>query len=187
MVTSPTSRTATLLLLLLTTAPLAEAQEAATSLEQLQRLVKDGDRVTVTDTSGREITGRIADLTASSLTLLAATRRHDFAEDGIRMISQQRNDSLVSGAAWGAAAGAVLGLVCMAAITCDGCSWDPSWFPVAMVGLSAGMGAGVGIGIDALIHRRQVIYVMSATPVSGMRITSLLLHGRKGVLVSIGF
>lgn len=187
MVTPPTSRIATLLLLLLVTAPFAEAQEAATSLEQLQRLLREGDSVTVTDTSGREITGRIADLSASSLTLLAGTRRHDFADAGIRMIRQRRNDSLVNGTVVGAVAGAAVGLVWMAAITCDGCSWDPSWFPAAMVGLTTGIGAGVGVGIDALIHGRQVIYSRPATSASTMRVTPFALHGRKGVLVSIGF
>ena len=64
----------TICLLLVASAPMVEAQEIASSFDQLRVLLKRGDSVTVTDRSGREITGRIADLSFSSLVLLVISR-----------------------------------------------------------------------------------------------------------------
>ena len=65
-----TWRTAALCLLFVAGARAAGAQHVATSFEQLAVLVNRGDHVTVADDAGREIHGKIADLSPSALTLV---------------------------------------------------------------------------------------------------------------------
>jgi len=56
---------------LLVSAPLrAGAQVVATSFEELKAIVKPGDTIDVTETTGRKIKGRLGELSASSLELL---------------------------------------------------------------------------------------------------------------------
>ena len=55
----------------------AGAQTVAQSFEELRALVKSGDTVYVTDTSGRRTKGKIGDLSASSLQLLVANQQAD--------------------------------------------------------------------------------------------------------------
>ena len=90
----------TLLLLIVASAPPAAAQTAG-SFEQLAVLVESGDRITVTDSSGREHTGRIIDLSPSGLELWTDGARQDFREPHVYTISQVRWDTLGNGAWFG--------------------------------------------------------------------------------------
>jgi carboxymethylenebutenolidase len=81
-------------------ASVAEAQEVASSFEQLRALLKPGETVSVTDTDGRETTGTIADLSSSSLGLLIAGTRHDVPERDVKTMRQRRGDSLWNGVRW---------------------------------------------------------------------------------------
>ena len=98
----------TLLLLIVASAAPAAAQTAS-SFEQLAVLVESGDRITVTDSAGRERTGRIIDLTPTALGLLTDGARHDFREAHVDTISQVRQDTLRNGAWFGLAVGAAIG------------------------------------------------------------------------------
>ena len=79
-------------LLLAATASLAEAQRAS-SFMQLPLLVGPGDTVTVTDRTGRELKGKIAALSPSTLALLADGIRHDLTDADVAFIRQRRPDS----------------------------------------------------------------------------------------------
>lgn len=176
-----------LCLILLAAPSLAQAQEVATSFEQLKGLVKNGDSVTVTDPTGGQVKGKIADLSPSSLALLVSGRRRELTEGDVTMIRQRRNDPLTNGALWGGLVGAAIGFGTVAAMTCDGCSWEPASFPLLIGALFGGMGAGVGVGIDALVRGQQVIYSRGAASTPRVRVAPLLDRERKGVFLSLGF
>ena len=72
------SRVVRLGLLLLLPGATCEAQELAGSFDQLRVLLKAGDKVRVTDSTGQEVRGAIADLSSSSLALLLAGSRRTF-------------------------------------------------------------------------------------------------------------
>ena len=95
-------------LLLAATASLAEAQRAS-SFMQLPLLVGPGDTVTVTDRTGREMKGKIAALSPSTLALLADGIRHDLTDADVAFIRQRRPDSLADGARRGFIVGALIG------------------------------------------------------------------------------
>ena len=174
----------TLCLLLTAAAPMAEAQGVASSFEQLRVLVRPGDTVSVTDTTGREITGTIADLSSSSVALLVAGSRRDLLESEVRTIRQRRPDSLANGALWGLAIGAGTALSIMLIPIEDGVSYGVQVLPLAMF---AGAGAGIGVGVDAMIAGRQVIYAKPAGSSPRVRVSPLLTREHKGLLVSLGF
>ena len=169
----------TLLLLIAAATPSASAQTAS-SFEQLVLLVGSGDRVTVTDSAGREQTGSIVDLSPSALTLRTNGARHDFRAESVRTISWWRPDSLRQGALIGFAAGAVTAL----ALFFPHDDFTGSGKAV-FLGLFAGAGMGMGAGVDALIPTRQVIF---RSPTATRRLTvAPVLTSNRGLAVSIGF
>jgi hypothetical protein len=131
----------------------------AESFEQLQVLVRPGDLVTVTTTTGYRVSGRINSVSPWVLALTANGIRRDYAVADVNTVRQRRSDSLANGAKWGASIGAALLAVAIAA--CDECRFDsPDDYAVAVfaTGAYAAMGAGVGVGIDALIRRPHTVY-----------------------------
>lgn len=167
----------------------AEAQEIASTFDQLRVLVKPGDTVRVADSAGREVTGRIADLSASSLALLVAGTRHELPAADVMTIHQRRRDSLANGAKWGFLIGFGVGLLGGLQQGCNafGCSTDYDVaFGLVNAALTGGLGAGIGVGIDAMISRMQVIYTKAAAP-SAVSVTPMLTHERRGIRVSFAF
>ena len=170
----------TLLLLTAAATPPANAQTAS-SFEQLGLLVRSGDRVTVTDSAGREQTGSIIDLSRTMLTLRIDGARHDFRPTSVSTIRQWRSDSLKQGALIGLAAGAVTAAAFFVPYPESSGS-----VTAVFVGLFAAAGTGVGVGIDALIPTRQVIF-RSPTAARRVTVAPILTSNRQGVGVSIGF
>ena len=160
-----------------------EAQGIANSFTELRLLVRPGDTVSVTDTTGREVTGKIAELSPSSLALVVSGRRRDLREVDVTTIRQRRGDSLQNGALIGMCIGG--GLVLAAVAAADDA--DLGGWGVAMTVTYAGIGAGVGAGVDALIVTRQVIYEQPPAQGARLRISPILTAERKGALVSIRF
>jgi hypothetical protein len=74
-------------------APAAGAQELAGSFDQLRVLVKPGDRITVAEPDGRVTTGRISDVSASSLALLVDGSRREFREPDVDTIRRRGDDT----------------------------------------------------------------------------------------------
>ena len=95
---------------LLAAAPVANAQEIATSFDQLRVLVKPGDSVTVTDAAGHETKGKVRSISSSSFELSVAEKPRVFAEAEVRTVSRRGHASRGKGAMWGLLAGAGLGV-----------------------------------------------------------------------------
>ena len=122
------------------------AQGQATSFDQLSVLVRPGDKVTVTPTTGSPFSGRIASLSGSGLKLRVGKELRELQELDVATVRHRRPDSLRNGALWGLGIGAATGMV-----ACGRCHVGPG---LVVAGLYGGIGAGIGVGIDAL-DRRQ--------------------------------
>ena len=145
----------TLLLLFVASGAPAGAQTAS-SFEQLALLLESGDRVTLTDSSGRERTGRVINLSPSAVALLIDGARYRFREAQVHTIHQWRPDSLRNGALFGFAIGAALGATALNPRA------DITGGPLAFA-LAAVAGMGIGMGIDAATLSGQVIYQSTGT------------------------
>jgi hypothetical protein len=148
----------------------ARAQPVARSFEELQRALKVGQTVVVTDESGGKAKGLVEELTALSLTI--GTRK--FTEGRVTEIRMA--DSLWSGVLIGAAIGAGLA------------AWDyaidpsePGNAAISAVAISAG--AAIGAGIDAL-NSGKLLY---ASPRRAVGMSLLVTGKHKGVAVSLRF
>ena len=129
----------------------------AVSFEQLQALVRPGNRVTVTDVSGSQVAGRIDTLSSSALSLVTDGTRRDFSEMDVRAIRQRRQDSLSDGALRGLGAGAGFGALVI--LTCGQCDWRAApGLAASIIGFYGAIGTGIGVGADALVRRNQIIY-----------------------------
>ena len=159
-------------------APVVDAQEPATSLDQLRVLVKPGDTVTVTDETGRETKGKIASLTPASLELAVDGGLRSFAENDVRVVRQRRQDSLRNGALWGLGAGAAFGAI--------GFVEGPE-VGVASTALYAGIGVGIGVGIDAALKSTQTILFNPARTQAGLTLRPVMSDRRVGMSASLSF
>lgn len=189
--------------LLLTAALLpsnARAQTATQSFTELQGMLRRGQMVVVTDESGRETQGKLAELSVSSLVIFTKEKTHDsrgmehetwtakqsFAEGAIKEI--RRRDSLGNGALIGLAVGAIPAVV--AAVVFGGaCANEGGSCPAYSVGLPAlfaGAGAAIGAGVDAMIGRHKVVYV-SPPRTRALTFSPVFGRDRQGVLVSVRF
>ena len=162
----------------------AAAQGIAGSFEQLQLLVRPGDTVTLTDTSGREATGKIADLSSSMLVLMENGSRRELSEGEVSTIRQRHGDSLGNGALWGLAIGGVVAAGLVASFWEHG---DSAGGAAAMIAVYGGLGAGIGVGVDALITRRHVIYQRRSASAVEVGIAPVWTAQRKGALFSVRF
>lgn len=171
------------LVTVLAAAAQAEAQTAA-SFDELSRLLRRGDLVTVTDEQGRELGGRILDLSPSGLALEYTGMRLDLPANQVSTIRHRRFDSLQNGTMIGLGVAAIpvtlLGLVA----TADGARLE-QYGPFALLWL--GVGGGIGAGVDALIRESRVIYGPTGAARKRVTVSPLLSVHRRGVAVSVGF
>jgi hypothetical protein len=163
-------------------APAVEAQEPATSLDQLRVLVKPGDTVTVTDETGRETRGKIASLSPSSLELAVDGGVRSFAEGNLRVVRQRRSDSLLNGTLWGLAIGAGVGLTS----GFDGDGYDIA-YGLGGAAVYGGIGAGIGVGIDAALKSNQTILFNPARSQASLTLRPVMKNGRVGMSASLSF
>ena len=159
----------------------------ATSFEQLRVIVGPGAKVTVTDAGNTQLSGRIAELSSSSLSIVANGTRRDFGEGDIASIRQRRGDPLGNGALWGFAVGAGLAAILAGAnaAECD-CDINTRLWLLLVAGEGA-FGAGIGVGIDALIRRDLVVYQPRPPVARRLAITPVLARGSAGITLSMGF
>lgn len=155
----------------------------AASFEQLRVITQPGAKVTVTDTTGGQLSGRIAELSSSSVSIIANGNRHHFGEADLASIRLRRGDPLGNGALWGFAVSA--GLAALAISNCDCNVGTETWLWV--VTANGVFGAGLGLGIDALIRRDHVIYRSHLASSRRLSIRPELARGSAGVSLSMGF
>ena len=138
--------------LLLVTAGTVSAQDSFTDL---QKKVKPGDRVSITDDAGNRIRGTVEGVSAS-IRISVDGVEQEWLPAQIREI-RRRGDSVSNGLkigiASGGAAGVVFGLAVASLLQNEG--HDAAGAFVAMVGLGVGAGAAIGAGLDAAITATQ--------------------------------
>lgn len=162
----------------------AHAQSPVTSFAELRTLVKAGDTVTVSDSSGATSKGSVAELTPSTLVLRLGTEQRRYTEADVTRIRQRRQDSLLNGALIGAGIGAAL-----AAMGNSKCSNDFSCTDSAgtFFALGIGIGVGAGVGVDAAIVREKVIFDRLGKPGVAMSLGPAIGGGRAGATLSLRF
>ena len=179
-------------------APSASAQQVATSFEQLRSLVKPGATIYLTDASGRRTKGKLGELSASSLELLARQTGPDgretfvtkarLTQGDVRLILLERRDPLwkgtLIGLGVGAIPGAFAGLAGCAQYNSNACVTGPI-LGALMIG---GIGAGIGAAIDALITERTTVYYRAPSQrSSGVQVSPLFSKSGAGIQMSVRF
>ena len=147
--------------------------------------VKVGDVVSMTGPDGRLTIGEVAELTATSLTLLVnEAERRAFAEGAVRRVAvrdSRRNGALI-GLAIGAVPGAWLGTLMTTYCTNEASSCPAAPF---VLGAATGVtGAAIGAGIDGLINRAVDVAPPRG---AGLTVSPVIGAGRQGILMSIRF
>jgi hypothetical protein len=128
----------------------ASAQAATTSFDQIRFVVTVGQKITVRDTNGGTIKGRVLSVSASSLALNVKGQRRVLTEQEVRRIQARRRDSLKDGAIVGALPPAIIA---------GAFASEMGKGEALLAGLVwGGMGAGLSAGLDALFHKRELLY-----------------------------
>lgn len=174
---------------LLTLMPrLALAQPPARSFAGLQSILKTGDEVQVTDSSGKTTEGRIVDVSTSSLRLTVDGRQRDLSEATIREVKRRHPDLWWNGTLIGAAVGTVVGAVveqgnCGSTDCGEGGLVDPGFYV-----FGAAIGAGAGALVDRAIRRFDTVFA-SPSPASVRRfsLSPVLSRDTKGLQLSVTF
>ena len=181
------------------------------TFRELPLLVSLGDRITVTDDTGRELQGELIDLSPSALSVLVDERhdlqdtdsagktwcpngwrcsiaqtiapgRYDLQETDIAGITQRRADSLKDGALRGFISGAAIISVL---VLSSGCSVHPAGM-LAAIGFYGGLGAGIGAAVDSAHVGSRVVYDTRGSS-RRVSVSPLISRDRTGVAVSLGF
>ncbi len=195
----------TALALVLVLAPVqARAQLIATSFDELQGTLKQGQRIQVTTARGDKLKGDVLQVSASALELRIKTPRPEsstpaaaqrrLVENDVRQIAIERRDGLWNGTLIGLAATAFPGIATIAwglSAANDGYTTGAEVAGAGIVIL--GIGAGIGAAVDASIHRRTTVYLrlpaQAWAPASGptLSVTPLLARTAGGVRLSVQF
>jgi hypothetical protein len=167
--------------LLVSTSGPATAQESFTAL---QRALRPGDTVYVTDHSGAERHGSVAAVGPSSLKLTLDGVEREWAEADVREV-RRRGDSVKNGAIIGMIGGGVMGgiggsLVAQLFVN-EGASGTGPFLSFLALGMAGG--AGIGAAIDGLIPGRTVVYRQPR----GLTITPVVAPGTRAVQVGSSF
>lgn len=160
----------------------ALGQRPANSFANLPLLVRPGDRIQVIDRAGREVRGRIAQLSPAAIRLSADGREEEIREEDVVLIRQQRADSLLNGTLIGAGIGAGAGLLMEAACSGDSyCAEAPNG--QAFVG---GMVWGAGIGLLVDVLKKTPRDVFRASPGrAALQVGGFAGRGRATALVTL--
>ena len=178
---------AALLVLLLFGVSNAEGQQVAVPFDQLRSRVAVGDKVTITDTMGRQARGTIARLSSSSLTLTVGVRQTEFFEADVERISQR--DSRWNGTLWGLGVGAGLGALLDRGLVKEYGREDIGiGESFGFIATAAGVGAGIGFVVDALIKGQRVVYSRSGTLTqTNLTVFPIWATRRQGIAVLLTF
>jgi hypothetical protein len=177
----------------------ASAQLVATSLDQLQPLLKQGDIVEIIEGGGQRVKGRVLDLSPSALNVQvlganadgrdASAAQRRLLEGDLRQIRLERRDSLWNGTLIGLGVAAVPGILTIAyglQAADDGYTTGPD---IAGAGLfMLGIGAGIGAAVDAAMRHRTTVFFRPPAP-AGTRVqwSPLLSPSAAGVRVAMRF
>jgi hypothetical protein len=171
----------------------AAAQSVVRTFDQLTATVTVGDTLEVTDADGRQVTGRLLQVTPAALTLEVQGQPRTWGPADLRLVTHQWRDSLRNGAVLGAVSGAFAGGVVVLAQclsdddlgsfqfdTCDGYGAE---FAVGAT-IGAGSGAALGALLDLWQSERRIVFEGEGRTVSVRPVVS---PAARGVLVSVRF
>jgi hypothetical protein len=144
---------------LVVTMAAVSAQEAAASFDALAGRIHVGDRIWVTDATGREVRGRLERLSSDGL-VLDANGLETFAAADVRRIRVRDRDSLKNGTLIGLGVGGAMGTAwCIGAVADDSGELDARVECAEGFTVFPGMGALIGLTVDALIPGKvRVVY-----------------------------
>jgi hypothetical protein len=131
---------------------------AQTDGGRIPALVKEGQKVVITDDQGRVVSGRISSIRADGLELLADGETTDVRYPNVVRIDHPP-DRLWNGALTGFGVGAGLGVLVVASDDCSsffGCPEAVDYLAGSV--LIGGIGSAIGTVIDALIRQDREIY-----------------------------
>jgi hypothetical protein len=177
-----TIRFSAVMVLTLGVPPVTAAQEPAQSFSSLSLLVKRGDSVQVIDRRGREISGRLVDLSPAGIRVHGSAGDVELGEADLVLIRQRRTDSLLDGTLKGVAIGGGLGL--LMELTCSGnsyCAEAPDG--QALLG-GLVWGTGIGLLVDAL-HKTPHDVFRAAAPKASLQIAPIAGRGKAGAMVAL--
>ena len=154
-----------------------------------------GDRVTITDLTGRKTTGKITQLSATALALDGSTgAQQSFADSSVQRVRLPY--SLKRGVLVGFASGAIYGASSWMLLLADSGEWTTGDAMEGAALFGAGgavLGAVIGPAVGAVRHRfdrSKDVYVGGTTGASRTSVITVgpqIAKDRKGVLVSVGF
>jgi len=156
--------------------------QGAGSFGDMPNNLKPGQIAIVTDTSGRQTQGKVAEVTTSSLIILerdanrAWTLQRTFEPGGVREV--KRTGPIWDKALWGLGAGFLVGV--LSGADCTGC------LDGGALGLMfGGIGGGIGLGIDAAIGPKRVYLAPASDRQAGL--APLFDHSRSSVALTLSF
>lgn len=134
--------------------------QTATSFAELRLLIKPGEKISVTDSTGKTQQGQVAELSPSSIRLLVGGSSKDLPEADVVQITQRRggHKGVTIGALSGLGVGAFLAvLVCTYPIAECGTPRNKGSV-IGGIGIVTAVGAGIGAALDAVIRHDLVVY-----------------------------
>jgi hypothetical protein len=175
----------------LATAAAASAQAPVASFDALAGRLRIGQRIWVTDATGREVDGALERLSSDGL-VLQADGLVTFAATDVRRVRARDRDSLKNGTLIGLGIGGAMGAAwCIGAIVDDSGDIDAPVECAEGVTVFPGLGALIGLAVDAVIPgKMREIYQASLPPEAsraGVRVLPLLSSRVKGLAVSFAF
>jgi hypothetical protein len=161
----------------------ASAQPPTSDFGQLASRVRVGETVWVTGEDGREVQGKLWNLSASSLQVMSRGQATTFKSDSLLVVSARGRDSLANGALIGLVTGVVLGA--LVASVCE----DDYWACFAGAGLVyGGFGSAIGVGVDAMTPGPKMeVYRRPAIQSARIRLAPLASPRAQGLVLRIAF
>ena len=166
------------------TASAVSAQELAGNFDQLRVLIKSGETIGVKDNAGREVRGRLLDLSPGALAVLSDGVRHEFAVADVDVITASRHGNLATGAKWGLGTGAGIGALLILMNMPSGRCGDCAAYFVASTLYLGGIGAGIGVGISALTTTQRVVFAKSGDRGRTLTVAPVIDRDRRAVMVT---
>jgi len=135
----------------------AQVTGTAPSFESLQAQLKAGERIEITQVSGKKITARLDSISGSVLTARAGRSTLAFQEGDIAQIRHRKPERWWDGMLIGMGVGAASGFISAQSM----CRNDPECAAIVtavFVPTFTGGGAAIGAIIDSLHHRNETVY-----------------------------
>lgn len=158
----------------------AEGQTLKRSFQDLQKVLKTGDSIFVTDVTGHRVRAEIEGLTPSTLTLIDGGRRRALGESDVMLIEggHHLRKKVFIGLGLGAVLGVGTGLY-LASNCQNECELMPAWVS-GLAALGAGAGAVVGWGVGVAvgppaIYRRAPQNASTPSPFSSGQVQAVLV------------